>query len=302
MAQISEISDFLSSMEIQFEMSEMNETEVSAISSVTNIKEKSITWIKSYDEKYFENIKRYQSVVVVTTKEIADKIDWKNFILVPDPKMVFFEIAKKFFCRRSERTVSKLSSVQTNKIGINVGIGNFCTIIEDVQIGNNVEIGNNVQIICPTIIGDNCTIASGVVIGTNGFGYYRNLEGNNDNVPHTGGVIIERNVDIGANTCIDRGTIDDTFIGEFSKIDNLCHIAHNARIGKNVFIIAQSMIGGSVTLEDNVYIAPGVSIKNQLCMREKSMAGMGAVVTKDVESNVIVTGVPAKKYKNRDFL
>lgn len=160
-------------------------------------------------------------------------------------------------------------------------------------------IGNHVQMEGSVTIGDNCVISSEVVIGSTGFGYYRDLNGNNAVVPHIGGVRIGNNVDIGANTCIDRGTIDNTEIGDYTKIDNLCHIGHNVKIGKNVFVIALSMIGGSAVLEDEVYVAPGAKIMNQIHVGNNAFVGMGTVVIKDVEKNDVVVGNPAKVIRKR---
>ena len=111
--------------------------------------------------------------------------------------------------------------------------------------------------------------------------------------------MLGNNVDIGANTCIDRGTIEDTIIGDYSKIDNLCHIAHNVVIESNVFVIAQSMIGGSVLLKNDSYVAPGSIIMNQITIGNSSLVGMGAVVTKDVEDEKVVAGIPAKVIRER---
>lgn len=193
--------------------------------------------------------------------------------------------------------MSPNSVVETNSIGKNVYIGHNCYIGKDVVIGDNVVIKNNVSIEGKVIIGNNAIIHSGVVIGSDGYGYYQDKEGRNIKVPHFGGVIIGENVEIGANTCIDRGTLDNTVIGNNVKIDNLCHIAHNVVIKDNCSVIALSMLGGSVVLEKDSYIAPGAIIKNQLKIGEKSLVGLGAVVIKDVEKNKVVAGVPAKVIK-----
>ena len=113
-------------------------------------------------------------------------------------------------------------------------------------------------------------------------------------VRHFGGVSIGDEVMIGANTCIARGTIDDTSIGNGSKIDTLCHIAHNVTIGKNVTLIAGSIIYGSVTLGDNSYIATGI-VKNQHKIEKNAFVGMGSVVVKDVPDGATVYGVPARE-------
>ena len=101
-------------------------------------------------------------------------------------------------------------------------------------------------------------------------------------------------MEIGANVCIARGTLADTIIECNVKIDNLCHIAHNVHIGKNCLVIAQSMLGGSSVLHDDVYVAPAAAIINQVEIGRNSLVGMGAVVTKSVEENKVVAGVPAK--------
>lgn len=300
MIKVSDILCFLDEKEIGYNYQDNGCDNIESFSSVFNIKERSITWLRTYDENHIANIKRMKDIIVITNHSTASKLDGCNIICVDKPKMVFFEIVNYFFISSPKPFISKLSSVETMEIGNNVSIGNFCTISKEVIIGNNVTIAHGVQILCPTQIGDNCIISSGVIIGSNGFGYYQDSNRNNALVPHVGGVKIGNNVDIGANTCIDRGTIENTVIGDYTKIDNLCHIAHNVIIGKNVFVIAQSMIGGSAIIEDDAYIAPGVNIKNQIRIHSGAMAGMGAVVTKDVENNIIVTGVPAKKYKDRE--
>ena len=106
-------------------------------------------------------------------------------------------------------------------------------------------------------------------------------------------------MNIGANTCIDRGTLSDTIIGEGTKIDNLVHIAHNVVIGKNCTIVCLSCIAGSVHIGDDVHVYIGAIIRDGRRVGKGAIVGMGAVVTKDVEENDIVVGVPAKSIKNK---
>ncbi len=110
-------------------------------------------------------------------------------------------------------------------------------------------------------------------------------------------MIIGDNVEIGANTCIDRGTLSNTVIGNYVKIDNLCHIAHNVQIGENSTIIALSMIAGSVKIGKNCWIAPCAAIKEKLVVNDGSLVGLGAVVIRDVVSGDVVAGVPARSIK-----
>jgi len=115
-----------------------------------------------------------------------------------------------------------------------------------------------------------------------------------------GGVIIEDNVDIGANTCIDRGTLGHTYIKEGAKIDNLVHIAHNVIIGRNTTVIANAMIGGSTIIGDNVWIAPSSTLRDGITIGNSSTVGLAALVTKTIPENEVWAGFPAKLIRVND--
>lgn len=138
-------------------------------------------------------------------------------------------------------------------------------------------------------------IGDGTVIGSNGFGYARNPDGFLVRIPHKGNVVIHANVEIGCNTCIDRSAVGSTVIGEGTKIDNLVHIAHGVKIGKNCLIIAHANIGGSTEIGDNCYIGMGATIKNKLKIGNNVTIGMGAIVLRDVPDGETWVGNPAKK-------
>ena len=142
--------------------------------------------------------------------------------------------------------------------------------------------GKNVQ------IGDNCSI------GNDGFQYIKDVDGSLIKFPHFGNVILEDDVEIANNTCIDRGALSNTIIRRGVKIDNLVHIAHNVEIGENTQVIALSMIEGSVKIGKNCWISPSSCIKNKIMIGDNVIIGMGAVVIKDVESNSVMIGNPAK--------
>jgi UDP-3-O-[3-hydroxymyristoyl] glucosamine N-acyltransferase len=266
--------------------------------SLNNMKEKSITWIKKFNNFDIHSIDQTLDLLIVTTNEcLNSNIKGYNVISCDNPKEVFFSILTKFFQSAIENRIEPTSTILTNKIGKNVSIGHNCYINKDVVIGDNVVIKHNVVIDCKSTIGANTTINSGVVIGTDGFGYYKSKDIVIYNVPHFGGVIIGEGVDIGSNTCVDRGTIDDKIIGDYVKIDNLCHIAHNVQIKENSYVIASSILCESCILEKKSYITPGAVVMNQLTIGENSLVGLGAVVTKNVEPNKVVAGVPAKVIK-----
>lgn len=144
------------------------------------------------------------------------------------------------------------------------------------------------------IIGEECNIKSGVVIGQAGFGFEKDENGIPIHFPHLGRIVIGNNVYIGANTVIDRATLTSTIIGDHVKIDNLVHIAHNVIIGDYSYIIAGTILGGGVHIGKNCWIAPNVSIKQQLSIGDNALVGLGAVVLKNVDDNMIVVGNPAK--------
>lgn len=293
---IKEITNFLDKEGIYYSYFGKPEISILGFCSLNNLASDCITWIKKIKEYDITCIEKSLNLLIVVDSDSDEKYEYNgyNFIVCKDSKEVYFSILSHFFMKEETATISQSSTILTENIGENVTIGEHCFIGKNVTIGNKVIIKHNVIIDCKAIIGDDTIIYSGVVIGTDGFGYYTTKAGIIRKVPHFGGVIIGKNVEIGANTCIDRGTMDDTVICDNAKIDNLCHIAHNTKIEENVFVIALSMLGGSSKIRKNSYIAPCVAIMNQITIGEDSLIGMGAVVIKDVESNKVVAGVPAK--------
>ena len=137
------------------------------------------------------------------------------------------------------------------------------------------------------VVGKNVTIAAYAVIGKEGFGFDPESKFSR-RWPHVGNVIIGDNVEIGAQTCIDRGTLGSTIIGDDTKIDNLVHIAHNADIGRNCVIVAGSVVGGSTVVGDGVFVGIGVKIRDHVTIGDDAFLCMGAVVTKDVPAGTKV--------------
>jgi UDP-3-O-[3-hydroxymyristoyl] glucosamine N-acyltransferase LpxD len=293
---IGDITGYLDGQKLNYQYSGKQSLLVSGFCSLSNLKRNSVTWIKKLCNFDIGSMDKSLDLLIITDNAGTDESSTNgyNVITCGNPKQLFFSILARFFAEPQKAAISPASTVETREIGSNVSIGHNCFICKDVVIGNNVIIRNNVVIECKTVIGENTVIGSGVVIGTDGFGYYKDGQGINRKVPHFGGVLIGRDVEIGANTCIDRGTLDDTVIEDNVKIDNLCHIAHNVHIKENVFVIALSMIAGSAVLEKNAYIAPGALVINQATVGENSLVGMGAVVVKSVEAGKVVAGVPAR--------
>ena len=293
-----DILNFLQKSNLKYDYFGRMDISINGYSSLHNIKDNNITWIKNesyYKDDLFSGLK---NVLVVSGPDIKIKEvnnDDIGFIICKNPKAIFFTILNKFFSQEKYiEFISPNSVVLCKKIGKGVYIGHNCYVGPDVIIGDHVVIKNNVSIEGKTKIGNNTVIHSGVVIGGDGFGYYKNNIGENIKIPHYGGVTIGENVEIGANVCIDKGTLEDTVIGNNVKISNLCHIAHNVKIHDCCVITAGVVITGSTVIGKDTYIAPGAIIKNQLTIGENSLIGMGAVVLADVEDNKVVVGIPAK--------
>lgn len=135
------------------------------------------------------------------------------------------------------------------------------------------------------------------IIGKNGFGYVRQEDGSLIQMPHAGNVVIKDCVHIGAHTCIDRAVKGSTVIDEGTRIDNLVHVGHGAKIGKHVLIVAGAVIGGSSEIGDYSYIGMGALIKNKIKIGKNVTVGMGAVVLKDIPDGETWIGNPARKLR-----
>lgn len=192
--------------------------------------------------------------------------------------------------------ISDFSVIGKNvKIGSNCFIGANTVICDGVSIGDNTKVMHNTTI-SHTLIGDNCTIYSGCRIGQDGFGFAPSPQGITK-VEQLGRVIIGNHVEIGANSTIDRGAIEDTAIGDGTKIDNLVQIGHNVQIGRNCFIVAQVGIAGSVIIEDGVMIGGQAGIAGHLTIGKGCMLAAKSGIMSDLEPGSAVGGSPAVPVK-----
>jgi UDP-3-O-[3-hydroxymyristoyl] glucosamine N-acyltransferase len=219
----------------------------------------------------------------------------KAIIYSDNARLDFIRLMEHFFARPRPQGIHPSAIISPKaKIGKNVYIGPLCSIGE-AEIGDNCVIYAGVHIYDGVRIGRNVTIHSGTVIGADGFGYERDETGKLVKFPHVGGVIIEDDVEIGANTCIDRGTLGDTRICTGARIDNLVHIAHNVYIGKHAVVIANTMVGGGTRIEDYAWIAPSACLRDRITIGTRAVVGLGALVTKDVPEGITVLGAPARE-------
>ena len=223
----------------------------------------------------------------------------KILIIVKNPKRALAQVGNHFFVQRPAPGIHPTAVIDKDAcIGENVTIGAYC-VVGKATIGEGTVIDCNVRIYDDVTIGCNCDIKAGAVLGGAGFGFEKDEEGNKFRFPQLGRLIIGDDVEIGANTCIDRGALSDTVIGDHTKINNLCHIAHNNVIGRNVTITGCVNISGSNVIDDNVWIAPNASICGFIHLGEGCMVGMGAVVTKDMPPHETWIGNPARFMKKK---
>ena len=181
------------------------------------------------------------------------------------------------------------------KIGDNCRIGANTVLGPGVTLGNDCFIGSNVTLSF-SLIGDGVCISAGAQIGSDGFGFAPGRD-NHIKVPQLGRVIIEKDVDIGSNTTIDRGSGPDTVIGAGTKIDNLVQIAHNVRIGRNCLIVSQAGISGSTEIGNFSVIGGQAGLAGHLHIGEGARIGAKSGVTGDLKGGVTVGGFPARPIK-----
>jgi UDP-3-O-[3-hydroxymyristoyl] glucosamine N-acyltransferase len=202
---------------------------------------------------------------------------------------------KNFFQRPLAKGISATAYIGSNvTLGEDLYIGHHVVIEDDCVIGNRSRIDHNTVIRSKTVIGNDVVIGCNTSIGSDGFGYEKNEDSIQELIPHIGNVYIEDYVEIGDNVTIDKAVLGSTIIGSHSKVDNQTYIAHGVRIGKNCLLIGGSVVSGSAVISDDVWISPNATLINKVHVGEKAMIGIGAVVLKNVDSETVVAGNPAR--------
>ena len=287
---------------------------VLGVNNIFDANNKQITFF--YNSDYQKEAAQTKALACIVNEKIAKYLNKNTIpILSKRPLIDFYKIVSIFYPDSSldnEKVnmkknkflkqnifIGKNSLIDRSvKIGDNTQIGNNVIIKSNVQVGKNCIIGSNV-IIENALLGDNIIIKSGTLIGQTGFGF--NFESKKRvKFPHIGRVIIENDVLIGSYCTIDRGSLTDTVIGEFTSIDNQVHIAHNVKIGNYCMIAAQSGIAGSTIIGNNVQIGGQTGISGHLSVGNNVKIGGKSGVIADIGDNQTVMGYPAKSI--RDFL
>ena len=290
------------------------DTEISDIATMFKASENEICFF--YDKKAKEKAAGIKATACVTTEELAGCIPQGVIILTsPNPKMAFLKLNKAFYGEiEPRREISGTAKIAPSvKIGQNAYIGEYVVIEENVEIGDNCriehhavigrgcKIGNNCRIgagasVAYTIMGNDCYIYTGARIGQDGFGFMV-INGKHERIPQLGRVIIGNDVEIAANTCVDRGALDDTVIGDGCRIDNLVQVAHNDKLGRGCVIVSQTGIAGSCTFGDYVVCGGQSGFADHLNIGSGAQIGAQSGLMRDVEPGAIVMGYPAVPIK-----
>lgn len=240
------------------------------------------------DNKFVEALKPCVSMIL-TTESIRKRVENQGFgiCIMDNPRLAFFQI-HNYLCNVDEYKPKDFVTI----------IEEGCRISEKAYIADKnviIKSGTTIEEFASikegTVISANCIIGAGSVIGGTGFEFKRTKEGVLS-VVHIGQVVIEDNVEVQYNCCIDRAIYpwDKTVIGRHSKVDNLVHIGHGAKIGSGCMIVANSGIGGRVTIGDNGWIGFAAVIRNGIIIGKNARVNMGAVVTKNVNNQESVSG------------
>jgi len=285
---------------------------ISGVSGIKEAREGEITFLAN--SKYSPLLERTQASAVIASREIQSCP--RPIIHTDNPSLAFAKVVSLFSPCQAKHPKGIHPSAVIGKdvnLGSNVAIGPYAVVEDGVSIGDNtiiyagcyvghkVKIGDN-AILYPRVtireavsIGNRVVIHSGSVIGSDGFGFAA-VQGLHQRIPQIGTVVIEDDVEIGANVTVDRARFEKTVIGKGSKIDNLVQIAHNVVIGENSIIVAQAGISGSTTLGKNVVLAGQSGLVGHISLGDNVVVMAQSGVSKSVPANTMVWGYPAKEH------
>ncbi|MFC1658465.1 UDP-3-O-(3-hydroxymyristoyl)glucosamine N-acyltransferase [Candidatus Omnitrophota bacterium] len=305
---VREIADFLKG--------EVFGDEKAVITGVRGIREArqgDVTFLAN--SRYHYLISRTRASAIITSRDDAEK-SAKTLIRVDNPSLAFAKIVNKFHPRQAikPKGIHPTAIIaKSAKLGNEVAIGAYavveenavigdeaiiypgCYIGRDASIGSKALIYANVSIREEVVVGNRVVIQSGSVIGSDGFGFITQ-DGKHQRVPQVGTVVVEDDVEIGANVTVDRARFDKTLIGKGTKIDNLVQIAHNVVIGENCFIVAQAGISGSTVIGNNTVLAGQAGLVGHISVGDNVVVAAQAGVTKSIPANTMVSGYPAKPH------
>ncbi len=306
-------SGFISSENIE-------EINIKSAASLENASKNEITFLEENNKlRDFISTTDVSAIIVGKNELLIEEIKKRNtsIIIVENPRVAFAEILNIFETKfKQKKGIDDSANIANSSIigadcyigpnviiGGNTIIGSNNYIFPGVVISENVEIGNN-NIFFPncviyqnTIIKNNCIVNSNTVIGSEGFGFIPQ-NGKWKKMPQTGGVILNNEVEIGTNCCVDRPAVGFTEIGEGTKIDNLVQIGHGVNIGKNCAFAAQVGIAGGAIIGDGVILAGQVGVNNRVKVGNNVIASSKCGIHCDINDGEVISGFPAMQNKS----
>ncbi len=289
-----------------------------AVTTVSSLKSASFQSLVFVDDaKHLDGALASSAAAVIAGEFAATVSASKPLLIAAQPRLAFARAAKLLSTAAAQgRGIHPSAIVAASTIGGNVDIaagaiigervtigegttiGAGCAIGDGVEIGAYCRIDANVTVYSGTVLGNRVIVQAGAVLGSEGFGYVRDQEsGRYEQFPQIGQLVIEDDVEIGANSTIDRGALDETRIRRGTKIDNLVHVGHNVQIGEDVVIAAQTGLSGSAIVEDNVVIGGQVGIADHVRIEEGAILGaQSGIPSKKVirGKGVVFWGTPAR--------
>lgn len=255
-------------------------------------------------------------VVLLTEEHRAEPGGPATRIVVPDPHKALMRVVAALYPAASRpRGVDQTARIGAGVVlgadvylgpGVVVGAGArlgdrvvvhaHCVIGEEAELGDDCTLHHGVTLYPHTVVGKRVILHAGVRLGVDGFGYVRTERGH-ERIPHVGRCVVGDDVEIGANSTVDRGSIDDTVIGRGTKLDNLVHVGHNVRIGERCLLMAQVGVAGSTRVEDDVILAGQVGLAGHLTVGSGARVGAQGGVIGDVEPGTTVWGTPARPHR-----
>ncbi|MBN2058540.1 MAG: UDP-3-O-(3-hydroxymyristoyl)glucosamine N-acyltransferase [Candidatus Saganbacteria bacterium] len=268
--------------------------EIKSVSQIDEAKSGDLVFV--LDDRFLASALSSPATAIVASSN--NPVKGKPAILVKDPRMAMAKLLPLFAPKLAPfKGIHKTAIVPKScRLGKDVAVGAYVVLGENVEIGDNSTIYPHVWIGDNSIIGKSVLLHSGCRIGVDGFGFVQE-GGKHRKIPQIGNVIIGDDVELFANVCVSRATLGSTVIGSGTKVDNLTHIAHNCRIGKDCAIVSLVGFAGSVTLEDRVSVAGQAGFKGHITIGENSVVMARAGVTKDVPQNSVVSGFPAQDHR-----
>lgn len=295
-----------------------HESVIAGLCAASNPRPDMLTFVQSPKGLELNNMS--VCAAIICNEKLAQKMpEGPQLFIVPNPQQSFAALARELYPqslgnRRSESGISEAAiidptvTIEDNVVicagavisaGVSIGSGSFIganvTIGENCQIGRDASIGPNASVQY-ALIGDDVSIHSGVRIGQDGFGFVPGPDGL-EKMPQLGRVIIQDDVEIGANTTIDRGTLGDTVIGEGTKIDNLVQIGHNVVIGRNCAIAAFVGISGSAKIGENCLIGGRAAVSDHVTLGNGVQLAATTSVMNDIPDGEKWAGTPAQPFK-----